>query len=175
VSDILSSIALAVSILTLIWTIVWSVYTHKWQQREQAERRREKVRATPKIAGGQFVVDVYNESDFPLHIKSVQLTLSPDSATTKTVPMIAPQRLRMPVAGPQTSKEITAGYRGSLDLPPRTTETFEFPATLPKTVLQDASRMPPEELWIAFSTHAGEVARVDGSRLLPLFRTVASD
>jgi hypothetical protein len=173
VSDILSIVAITVSVLTLIWTICWSVYTHRRQQREQEERRKEKVRATPKIDGGMFLVDLYNESDFPLHIKSVQLTLSQDSETAKAFSMIASQRFRMPVAGPQTSKEITAGSRDSLDLPPRTTETFEFPATLPKTVLQDASRMSPDKLWVAISTHAGEIARVDGSHVLPLFQTLA--
>jgi hypothetical protein len=96
VSDILSIVAISISLVTLAWTICWSVYTYRRQQREQEEQRKEKVRARPKIDSGKFFVDLYNESAFPLHIKSVQLTVSPDSETAKTVSLIAAQRFSLP-------------------------------------------------------------------------------
>ena len=176
---VLSVIALSVSLFNAVWAVVWPLYLHRRELREKAEQDREKVKLTPLSrrdgAGSAFVVEVYNDSAFALHIKAVELFYyAGPSGPGSAIRMISPTRARMPLAGPMTAEEVTLGFREALTLPQRQRVSFEPPVSAPLSTLESISRLPEDRVWVAVSTPTGEIARLPGSSVLPRLKEVVA-
>jgi hypothetical protein len=172
--------AVAISLLGVGWQIFWSVYSH----RKELHRTKERIRTTvafcaadpsakhagPDTAGPepQVKVSVYNASDFALSIQSVELVVRSGPESLRKWKFLSPHWEKTPIAGREESHAVLIGYRDFLDLPQRTSVTFELPVMTDalRRGIMDACLSKRCNVWIAISTHAGEIARIPGRQVI---------
>ena len=150
------------------------------EKKDQEERNKEKVMAKLSLnvdgnSPGSPVrvslqVKLFNPGPLTVPVKSVELHRQENPDVVTRIKFVTLVQFSMPIADAEAgSATVTLGSTDSVVIEERREATFTLPS-YPLPMLKQISDSSADKVWVSVSSHAGEICRIDGEKVIPLLR-----
>jgi hypothetical protein len=152
--NVITATIAALGLILACISLGWQIWTHRRSHKEDIRGRLTISRKSlgPGVNAIGLVLDIWNNGQVPVFIKSVALTWKVDK----------------PEATMQLIFQLCSSQKGPLQ--PGEERSFILPAS---PLLRAPSNQPEDKLWVSVKSPKGEVLRLEGDVVRPLLVALA--